>query len=181
MIYVFLANGFEEVEALTPVDMLRRCGLETVLVGVGGKTVKSSHGVIVETDVAAEDIKPDANLEMVILPGGMPGTLNLEKSAEVQKAIDFCVENDRYVAAICAAPSILGHRGLLKGKTAVCYTGFEAELTGASIGSEPVYTDGKIITSKGAGTALEFSFELVKNLVSEERMNILKESVIYKK
>lgn len=180
MIYVFLANGFEEVEALTPVDMLRRCELEVQTVGVGGKTVRGSHGITVEADIEASDVKLDGNLDMVILPGGMPGTLNLEKSSDVQKAIDYCTANDRYIAAICAAPSVLGHKGLLRGKTAVCYTGFESELYGAELGNAPVCTDGRIITSKGAGTALEFSFELVKNLISEERTEILKNSIMYK-
>lgn len=180
MIYVFLANGFEEVEALTPVDMLRRCELEVATVGVGGKSVRGSHGIEVNADIEASDIKLDGGIDMIVLPGGMPGTLNLEKSADVQKAIDFCVENDIYVAAICAAPSILGHKGILKGKNATCYTGFEGELYGARISSDPVCADGKIITSRGAGTAMEFSFELVKNLISEERASILKDSVIYK-
>lgn len=181
MVYVFLANGFEEVEALTPVDMLRRCEIETVTVGVGGCLIRGSHGITVATDISTEDISLDDSLEMIVLPGGMPGTLNLEKSAEVQKAIDFCTENDRYIAAICAAPSILGHRGLLVGKIATCYTGFESQLSGAVFSRKPVCKDEKIITSKSAGTAMEFAFELVRTLISEERANILKDSVIYGK
>ncbi|MCM1227378.1 MAG: DJ-1/PfpI family protein [Clostridium sp.] len=181
MIYVFLANGFEEVEALTPVDMLRRCELEVMTVGVGGKNIKGSHGITVAADIDTSEIKLDNDLDMIVLPGGMPGTLNLEKSADVQGAIDFCVGSNKYVAAICAAPSILGHKGLLEGKKATCYTGFEGELFGAEISGDPVCTDGNIVTSRGAGTAMEFSFELVKNLVSEERAEILKNSVIYSK
>ena len=181
MIYVFLANGFEEVEALTPVDMLRRCELEVVTAGVGGNVVRGSHGITVAADIDAAEIKLDDNLDMIVLPGGMTGTLNLEKSADVQRAIDFCVENNKYIGAICAAPSILGHKGILNGKKATCYTGFETQLMGAQVSDEAVCTDGKIITSRGAGTAMEFAFELVKNLISAERRDILKESVIYKK
>lgn len=181
MIYVFLANGFEEVEALTTVDMLRRCELEVVTAGVGGNVINGSHGITIAADIDAAEISLDDSLDMIVLPGGMPGTLNLEKSADVQRAIDFCVENDKYIAAICAAPSILGHKGLLNGKEATCYTGFESQLFGAVLSEKPVCKDGNIITSRGAGTAMEFSFELVKNLISEERSNILKESIIYKK
>ncbi len=181
MIYVFLANGFEEVEALTPVDMLRRCELEVVTVGVGGNVIKGSHGIIVSADISDNELKLDDNTDMIILPGGMPGTLNLEKSPVVQNAIDFCVENDRFIAAICAAPSILGHKGLLKGKKATCYTGFESQLDGADVSTDSVCTSDKIVTSRGAGTAMDFSFELVKNLISAERSEILKASVIYTK
>ncbi|MGN0614127.1 MAG: DJ-1 family glyoxalase III [Porcipelethomonas sp.] len=179
MIYVFLAEGFEEVEALTPVDMLRRCELEVVTVGAGGKTVTGSHGIPVLADIADSDIVLDDSLDMIVLPGGMPGTLNLEKNPNVQRAIDFCAENDRYIAAICAAPSVLGHKGLLDGKKATCYTGFDTQLGNAGYTGEPVCTDGKIITSRGAGAAMEFSFELVRNLISESRAEKLKEAVLY--
>lgn len=179
MIYVFLAEGFEEVEALTPVDMLKRCELEVVTVGIGGQAVMSSHNVPVLANIEDKDIVLDENLDMIILPGGMPGTLNLEKNPNVQKAIDFCVENNKYIGAICAAPSILGHKGLLDEKKATCYTGFETQLGNAIVSDEPVCTDGNIITSRGAGTAMRFSFELVKLLTSEERCNILKKSVLY--
>ncbi len=180
MIYVFLAEGFEEVEAITPVDMLRRCEeLEVVTVGVGGQAVMSSHGIPVLANIEDKDIILDEKLDMIILPGGMPGTLNLEKNANVQKAIDFCVENNKYIGAICAAPSILGHKGLLDGKKATCYTGFETQLGNAVVSEEKVCVDGNIITSRGAGTAMEFAFELVKLLTSEGRCNLLKKSVLY--
>lgn len=179
MIYVFLANGFEETEALVPVDMLRRCELDVMTVGVGGQIIKGSHGISVFADISETEISLDNNLEMIVLPGGMPGTLNLEKSAQVQNAIDFCVKNDKYIAAICAAPSVLGHKNILINKKATCYTGFEDQLNGAVISDKKVCTDGKIITSRGAGTALDFSFELVTQLISEERSNILKASIMY--
>lgn len=179
MIYVFLANGFEEVEALTPVDMLRRCELKTVTVGIGGQAVMGSHNIPVLADITDSEIVLDDNVDMIVLPGGMPGTLNLEKNPNVQKAIDFCMENNKYIAAICAAPSILGHKGILDGKEAICYTGFEAQLGNAIIKDKPVCSDGNIITSRGAGAAMEFSFELVKALISDERSETLKKAVLY--
>ena len=115
MIYVFLANGFEECEALAPVDILRRGGLDVKTVGVGGKTVSGSHGIPVVCDITEDEAVTDG-LEAIVLPGGMPGTLNLEKSNSVQRFIDFAVQNGLIIGAICAAPSILGHKGLLRGK-----------------------------------------------------------------
>ncbi len=181
MIYVFLADGFEEVEALTPVDMLRRCGLEVVTAGVGKKAINGAHGIAVSADIEASEVELDENVDMIILPGGMPGTLNLENSTEVQCAIDYCVENDKYIATICAAPSILGHKGLLSGRRACCYPGFEEHLEGANTCEDAVCIDGKYITSRGAGTAMDFSLELVKLLVSEEKSKSLANAVIYKK
>lgn len=113
MIYLFLADGFEEVEAITTVDYLRRAGLSVVTVGIGGREVRGTHDIRVTADKTEDEIRLNDEVMGVILPGGMPGTTNLEKSETVQKAIDFCVENNRLVAAICAAPSILGHKNLL--------------------------------------------------------------------
>ena len=171
MIYVFLANGFEEVEALAPVDMLRRAKLDVTTVGVTGKTVTGSHGIPLTADITAEELNIGADMEMIVLPGGMPGTLNEEASPAVQAAINYCT-------AICAAPSILGHKGLLKGKTAVCYTGFEKELTGAQIGSTGVVTDGKIITARGAGVAVDFGLALVGALAGAETQAQIRASIL---
>ena len=110
MIYVFLANGFEEIEALATVDILRRAELDVKTVGVGGKTVTGSHGIPVTADIEEKDVTTD-DMELVVLPGGMPGTLNLEKSPIVMASVRYCLDNSIYVAAICAAPSILGHIG----------------------------------------------------------------------
>lgn len=173
MVYVFLANGFEEIEALTPVDCLRRCEIEVRTVGVGGRVVTGSHGIKTVCDVDDFEIKLDENLDMIVLPGGMPGTLNLEKSEAVQGAIDYCAENNVPIAAVCAAPSILGHKGLLKGKKAVCYTGFEDQLVGAEVLDLPAVTDGNIITACGMGAALEFSYEIISKLISRERADTL--------
>lgn len=167
MIYVYLAQGFEETEAVTPIDMLRRAEKKVITVGVGDNIIVSSHGIPVITDTIAQEAPLTDELEMIVLPGGMPGTLNLEKSEYVQAAIDFCMEKNITIGAICAAPSILGHKGLLKGRKAVCYSGFEAQLDGAEIGSESVVADGNIITSRGAGTAMKFALALVERAVSK--------------
>ncbi len=167
MIYAFLANGFEETEAIAPIDLLRRSGKDVITVGVGDSIIVGSHGIPVATDTIAQEVPLTDDIEMIILPGGMPGTLNLEKSKYVQDAIDFCAENNKYIAAICAAPSILGHKGLLKGRTAVCYEGFETQLDGAVIGNTSVAADGNIITARGAGAAIEFGLKLVEAVVSE--------------
>ncbi len=164
MVYVFLADGFEEVEAITPIDYIRRCELDVVTVGVKSQVIKGSHGISILTDIDDEQIVLDENLDMIVLPGGMPGTLNLEKNPNVQRAIDYCIENDIYIGAICAAPSILGHKGLLKGKTCTCYTGFDSQLEGANFTGEAVEIDGKIITARGAGVAEDFSFKLIEVL-----------------
>lgn len=163
MIYVFLADGFEECEALAPVDILRRGGYEVKTVGVGGRTVIGSHKIPVVCDITEDEAKTDG-LEAIILPGGMPGTLNLEKSERVQGFIDYAAEKGLVIGAICAAPSVLGHKGLLKGKRATCYDGFEKELIGATLSGEPVVTDGKITTACGAGAAFDFGFRLLSEL-----------------
>ena len=165
MVYCFLADGFEEVEAIAPVDMLRRAGVEVKTVGVTGEIISSSHNIKVVPDIALSEVILDEKLEAVILPGGLPGATNLEESAEVQKAIDFANANDKYICAICAAPQILGHKGILKGKEAIAYPGFETELVGAKISDEYVVLDGNIITAKGAGVATEFGLKIVLALV----------------
>ncbi len=177
MIYVFLAEGFEEVEAIAPIDILRRAELDVAVVGVGRKTVTGSHGVAVVADVMDCEIAPDENCEGIILPGGMPGTLNLEKNENVQKFIDYAVENKLVIGAICAAPSILGHKGILNGKKAVCYDGFETQLFGAEIGDTPICRDGNIITAVGAGVALEFGFKLTEMFLDDKQANRIKDSM----
>lgn len=168
MVYVFLADGFEDIEALAPIDILRRANVDVKTVGVTGIEVTSSHGVTVKADISVSDIKLDSDLALIVLPGGMPGTLNLEASVGVQKAIDFCAANDKYIAAICAAPSVLGHKGLLKGKKATCFPGFEKDLVGADACSDLVVKDGKIITGKGPGACIEFGLKLSEILVSAD-------------
>lgn len=167
MYYMFLAQGFEETEALAPLDILRRCDIEVYTVGVGAKIITGAHDIPVVADVIDCEIAPDKDCEGIILPGGMPGTLNLEKAKSVQSFIDYCVANNKLIGAICAAPSILGHKGLLEGKKAVCFPGFEEQLQGADVLQIGVVADGNIITGCAAGVALEFGFELVKYISGE--------------
>jgi 4-methyl-5(b-hydroxyethyl)-thiazole monophosphate biosynthesis len=168
MIYLFLADGFEEIEALAPLDILRRAGKEVCMVGVTGKTVTGSHRIPVVCDVTAEEVDPDELPEAVILPGGMPGTKHLDGNMFVCAFTKAVCKNGGLVCAICAAPSVLGHIGILAGKRATCFPGFEAELIGATISADSVVRDGNVITAKGAGVALEFGFAIVAALCDEE-------------
>lgn len=177
MIYVFLADGFEEVEAITPIDYLRRAGKTVVTVGVTGKTVVGAHGIPVVCDMTEDEMTLSEETEGIVLPGGMPGTINLENSSVVSSAIDFCSENNRLLAAICAAPSVLGHKNLLNNKNAVCFPGFEKDLYGAHITNDFAVTDGNIITAKGAGSASAFAFELIAYFLGKDAAFQVKDSV----
>ena len=167
MFYVFLADGFEETEALATLDVMRRAKLDVLTVGVTGELVTSSHKVTVKADIMPDKIDLD-NIEGVVLPGGMPGTLNLEKADCVINTVKYCYDNDKIVAAICAAPSILGHLGMLKGRKATCFPGFETELEGADYTAAHTETDGKIITAKGAGCSIEFGHAIVTAVLSKK-------------
>lgn len=168
MIYVFLADGFEEIEALATVDILRRANIETKTVGVGTKFPTGTHGIKVEADILVEDTVTDS-LEGVVLPGGLPGAWNLKASGRVEELTRYCHNNGKLVSAICAAPSVLGDWGLLSGKNAVCYPGFEERLVGAVVVDAPAVTDGLTVTGKGAGTAVEFALAIVAKLCSCDR------------
>lgn len=167
MIYIFLAEGFEEMEALAPVDILRRAGLDVTTVGVTGKVVSGSHKIPVTADITADEVS-FSDMEAVVLPGGLPGTNNLEASEIVKKSVEYCIANDKYIAAICAAPSILGHMGILEGKKATCFPGFDKELMGAEYTADSVTVDGKIITGKGAGVSINFALKLTEILKDKE-------------
>lgn len=177
MVYMFLANGFEETEALCPLDLLRRAGVEVTTVGVGTDIACGAHGIRVMTDIP-EIMYRDSSPEMVILPGGMPGAENLDLSRTVDAAIRACAKNGGYLCAICAAPMILGKRGLLRGKNATCFPGFESFLDGANTQpSERVVRDGNIITAKGMGAAFDFGIALVEALRGSETAQSIKDSV----
>jgi len=177
MIYMFLAEGFEEVEALAPLDLLRRARLSVKTVGVGTKTVTGAHGISVVADLADTEYADDAP-EMIFLPGGMPGTLNLAASEVVQNAIATAVRTNAYLAAICAAPSILGDLGLLRGKEAICYPGFEDRLVGATLSNKRVVRDGKILTAAGMGVAVEFGLAIVEELLGKDKAEALRRGVL---
>lgn len=180
MIYMFLAPGFEEVEALCPLDLLRRAGLSVTTVGVGSKTPTGSHGITVTADITEEEFAAlgDHTPEMVILPGGMPGTTNLDASPIVRNAITDAHNCGAFLAAICAAPSILGKMHLLEGKEAICFPGFEDALIGATISDDSVVRDGTVITAKGMGVALPFGLMLVSCFKGNAFASRLKKSVM---
>lgn len=176
MIYLFFAPGFEEIEAIATLDILRRAELEVKSVSVGGRQVKGAHGISVVCDLSQEEMGLD-DLEMVVLPGGMPGTLNLEKSQVVQGALDHAAANDLWIGAICAAPSVLGRKGLLAGKRYTCFPGFEQEIENAVYTGERVVRDGKLITGKGPGCAIDFALEIVECLTDKSRAEALRASL----
>ncbi len=160
MLYILLADGFEEVEAVAPLDVLRRAEIEVKTIGVTGSTVTGAHGIEITADLQITELDgaiPDG----IILPGGMPGTLNLQKSTEVQALLQKCYSSQKLIAAICAAPMIIGELGMLNGRRATCFPGFEDSLTGANLLDDGIVCDGNFITAKGAGVALKFGAAIV--------------------
>lgn len=168
MIYLLLADGCEEIEALTPLDVLRRGGCEIKTVGITGKTVVGSHGIKIEADITPDEVNEP--IDLLILPGGIPGADHLDASPFVSRFIEKAIEDGGHLAAICAAPYVLGKRGLLKGKVATCYPNerFTAQLIGATVTSEPVVTDGNITTAIGMGAAAAFAVRLLSLMKGEE-------------
>lgn len=176
MVYMFLADGFEEVEAMAPLDILRRANIEALTVGVTGEYVTGAHNITVKADILPEEVEYE-KLDCVILPGGLPGTTNLEKDERVQAAIDFANENKKLICAICAAPSILGHKGLLNGKEATCYPGFEDSFSGGKYVKKSVVKSDNFITSNGMGSAYNFGFEITAALSSKEVAEKIREQI----
>ena len=178
MVYMFLADGFEEVEALCPLDILRRAGVEVTTVGVGKDMIRGAHGIVVCADIP-DVMYRDSAPEMIILPGGMPGAANLDACKTVDAALKAASRKGAYMAAICAAPFVLGKRGLLEGRKAVCYPGMEDELiaAGGIYTDDAVVTDGKMITARAAGASEEFSFELIRVLCGEEAAENVRKSI----
>ena len=179
-VILFFADGTEEVEALTAVDLLRRAGAEVTLAGVGAQTVTGSHGIRITADAEAKDIDNFDAYDMVVIPGGLPGTTHLDESAAVDKALQTVHTKGGYLAAICAAPLVLGKRGYLQNKKAVCYPGFEQYLHGALIPCDGtrVCTDGKIITGAGAGVATEFALALIAVLYDAEKADNIRRAIL---
>lgn len=161
MVIVLLADGFEEIEALTPVDMLRRANIDVKTVGINGKIAVGSHGIPVVCDAVPEDINL-GDVSMAVFPGGMPGSLNLDASPYTDTVIESVLSRGGHIAAICAAPLVFGRRGLLNGRRATCFPGFENELVGATVTGEEFVTDGGITTGKGMEYSLPFAKELVR-------------------
>ena len=179
MVYILLAPGFEEAEALVPVDMLRRANIETATVSITGEPVPGSHGVTVLADVTLDDVDL-SRADMLVLPGGGPGYKNLGKEPRVEQLVRKAAEKGLWVAAICAAPTLLGRWGLLEGKNAVCYPGMEEGLTGAQPRMDQRFvTDGKIITGRAAGSAFDFGLALVEALAGAAEADKVRHGIYY--
>ena len=177
MIIMLLADGFEEIEALTPVDMLRRAGLDIKTVSVIGRNPVGAHGIEIKCDSSPEKIDL-SQVEMAIFPGGMPGATNLDSCPFTDEVINSLNGRGGYLAAICAAPLILGRRGLLNSKSATCYPGFEKFLDGAFLADRRVVRDGKIITAAGMGVAVQFGLELVRALRDDETAENIRAAIL---
>lgn len=176
---IFMADGCEEIEGLTVVDILRRAGLEITMISINETTsVTGSHGISFLADTVFEKVNFD-ELDAVVLPGGMPGTLKLGEHDGVRQIIQKFATDKKLVCAICAAPSVLGAAGLLDGKRACCHPGFEDKLTGAAVTEDAVVSDGNIITSRGMGTAIDFALEIVRYFKDDDTVNDLKNKLVY--
>lgn len=176
---VFFGTGYEEIEALTVVDILRRQGIETQMVSVMGEmTVTGSHQIPVVMDSLIEEVD-FSKVDVLVLPGGLAGTKNLEACELLMEQVDAFAASGKTVCAICAAPSILGHRGLLKGKKAIAYPGFEDQLEGAQVIYEAAVQDGNIITGRGMGCSIAFALKIVEYLAGEEASDAMAEKIVY--
>ena len=178
MVYMFLADGFEEVEALAPLDILRRCGVDVVTLGVTGEYVTGAHNIVVKADALLNEADL-SNVDAVILPGGLGGTENMDASEEVKRIVQYAADNGKLVCAICAAPSILGKMGLLEGKEATCYPGFEDTFKGGKYIKRSVVKSDNFITSDGMGSAYKFGFEIASALCGEVTAEKVKEMIQY--
>ena len=176
---IFFATGYEEIEALTVVDILRRAGEEITMVSVTDeRTVTSSHGVEVTMDKVLSEVNFDET-DVIVLPGGMPGTKNLEACAALMEQVDAFVQAGKTVAAVCAAPSILGHRGHLNGKKACSFPDMESQLEGAEVLREPAVIDGNIITGRGMGAAIPFGLAILEKLQGKEAAEAMGKKIVY--
>ncbi|MGL5675573.1 MAG: DJ-1 family glyoxalase III [Cellulosilyticaceae bacterium] len=176
-VVVFFATGYEEIEALSVVDVLRRGGVEVIMTGVGSKLVTSARNITVTMDAEASEVNYE-EVDMIVLPGGLPGVDNLYASEVVRSTIAAFKRADKWLAAICAAPSILGKCGMLVGERATCYPGFEESLEGAEVVAERVVVSGKTVTGIGAGASLAFALELLKIIAGEEKSEAIKKGML---
>lgn len=177
---VFFGTGYEEIEALTVVDILRRAEVETVMVSVNGeRSVTGSHSISVAMDAVLCEVE-FGSLDVIVLPGGMPGTTNLEACEALMEQVDAFVAQDKIVAAICAAPSILGHRGFLKGRKACSFPNFESHLEGAEVMDRPAVIDGNIVTGRGMGAAVPFALAILEKLQGKEAAEKMAENIMYR-
>lgn len=177
MVYIMLGTGFEEVEALAPVDLLRRAGVEVMTVGINGKTVYGGHKIGVEADITIDEMDL-TNLEMIVLPGGLGGVASIRASQETLDAVKFAYENDCFVAAICAGPTVLADLGITEGRHATCYPGQAGNMKGAVLEERAAVRDGKLITGASAGCAVEFALALVEALKGQDAAETVRKQIV---
>ena len=178
MVYMLLGTGFEETEAVAPLDLLRRAGVQVLTVGVNGKHIAGSHGIVVEADITIGEMDL-TNMEMIIIPGGLGGVASLRASSAALEALSFGWENGKYVAAICAGPTILADLGITDGLRATCYPGHEKYMGSAKMQENAaVVTDGKLITGTSAGCAIPFGLALVEALKGKEAAETVKKQIV---
>ncbi len=178
MVYVLLGTGFEETEAIAPIDLMRRAGIPVMTVGINGKTVYGGHGIGVEADITLGEMDLTA-LEMIVLPGGLGGVASIRASHEAMDAIAFAYENNRYVAAICAGPTVLADLHITDGKNATCYPGCESGMGSAvMVNNAPCVTDGKLITGTSAGCAIPFGLALIAALKGDHIANTVAQQIV---
>lgn len=179
-IAIFFAKGYEEIEALSVVDICRRCNLVIDMVSVTeANKVEGAHGIVVEMDKTFSQVD-FAEYDMLVLPGGSEGTRNLEAHEELMTQVDAFYEAGKYIGAICAAPSIFGHRGFLKGRKACSYPSFESHLEGAVVTEGPVEVDAHVVTSRGMGTSIPFGLAIAAMFVGQEKADEMAKTIIYK-
>lgn len=177
MIYMLLGNGFEEVEAIAPLDLIRRSGADILTVGINGKTIVGSHKIVVEADITIDEMDL-TTMEMVIIPGGLGGVASLRACPQALEALKFGWENSKYVAAICAGPTVLADLGITDGKNATCYPGQEKNMGTAIMHEEAVVVDGKLITGTSAGCAIPFGLALIAALKGNEAADTIKKQIV---
>ena len=177
MVYMLLGTGFEETEAIAPLDLLRRAGVSIATVGINGKVVYGSHGIGVEADLLLEEMDL-TNLEMIILPGGLGGVASIKASAPAMEAVKFAYENGKYTAAICAGPTILAMLGITDGKKATCYPGCENQMGSAIMAEAAAVTDGTVITGTSAGCAVPFGLALIAALKGQEMAEKIAKQIV---
>lgn len=177
MVYVLLGTGFEEMEAIVPVDLLRRAGIPVLTVGLNGKTVFGGHGIGIEADITIEELDL-TQLKMIVVPGGLSGVASIRDCQSAMDAIAFARDNQKFTAAICAGPTVLGDLGITAGKTAVCYPGCESGMAGALIAERAAVQDGTVITGTSAGCAIPFGLALISALRGEQAAKTVAEQIV---
>ena len=177
MVYMLLGTGFEETEAIAPLDLLRRAGVEVQTVGLNGKIIYGGHGIGVEADIEIGQMDL-TNLEMIILPGGLGGVASIRGCKAAMDAVRFAYENDKYTAAICAGPTVLADLGIPNGKNATCYPGCEGQMGSAHMVEAAAVTDGKLITGTSAGCAVSFGLALIAALKGQEEADRIKKQIV---